>query len=95
METIDGKEYLTRMEIMSLTGMSGGVFDALVRKARPQFIMKERSNMKLYRAQWAQKLRKRDAENKSGKIARMKEKYKNGIPEGEIERWINGVFNRE
>lgn len=46
METIDGKEYLTRMEIMSLTGMSGGVFDALVRKARPQFIMKERKSSK-------------------------------------------------
>lgn len=107
MVRIDGKKHYTATEIMRIAGVKNAtsVTNFMRKRALPFVLV---NGTKFYseelvplflarprRGEWRKKTRLIPDGNGglSPRLAAIRDKYRNGVPAGEVERWIDGVFN--
>lgn len=108
MVRIDGKKHYTATEIMRIAGLKNATsVSNFMRKRALPFVLV--NGTRLYseelvplflarpkRGQWRKGTGKGIPAGSVGlspRLPAIRDKYRNGVPEGEVERWIDGVFN--
>lgn len=107
MKTINGEKYYSRKEMCEKAGVTIPTLNLFIARNNPKAV--RRGHMKFYSGEvleafLSRKGGRKDRETKpftmpegsaglNPRLAAVREKYRGGIPAGEIERWINGVFN--